>query len=315
MGIASDIIGNAVNAYGSDDSSVTRTSLQTFLGKFGSSAGRYVDTIDPLGTFEVQFKFYPTLSLAEISNQQKPSKLGNALKSVYNSALDAGANALNNVTGGLFQNIVAGDPILEQRSKFEAAHKHTFMEYLAKANLMQTGEQWQDDQTAPLVLNLGPYVQSISIPNLKVNVSRVGNSRMGDFPVVSQPGVYPDGAMQMHIINTKAALHERIFYPWLREISLPYWSYDSQPYTTATITVDFSKHNDMQYVFVGCRPDSINSIQATQQPEATNLTRQVSFIYDAMFVKSKLKQMDSAGEKVMGAVGSILGGGGRMLNI
>ena len=86
---------------------------------------------------------------------------------------------------------------------------------------------------------------------------------MGEFPVITQPGVYPDGAFNMEIINTKAALHERIFYPWMREVSLPYWSYETQPYTTATITVDFSKHNDMQYVFVGCRPDSFNTIQAT----------------------------------------------------
>lgn len=32
------------------------------------------------------------------------------------------------------------------------------MQYLAKANLLQVGEQWQDDVTCPLVLNLGPYV-------------------------------------------------------------------------------------------------------------------------------------------------------------
>ena len=50
---------------------------------------------------------------------------------------------------------------------------------------------------------------------------------MGEFPVIMQPGVYPDGAFNMEIINTKAALHERIFYPWMREVSLPYWSYET----------------------------------------------------------------------------------------
>ena len=58
----------------------------------------------------------------------------------------------------------------------------------------------------------------------------------------------------MEIINTKAALHERIFYPWLREVTLPWWSYDDQPYTTATVTIDFTKHNDVKYVFTGVRP-------------------------------------------------------------
>ena len=53
MGLLSDIAGNAVNAYNSDDSSVTKTDLQTFLNKFSSSANRYVETLDPLGTFDV----------------------------------------------------------------------------------------------------------------------------------------------------------------------------------------------------------------------------------------------------------------------
>ena len=53
MGLLSDIAGNAVKAYNSDDNATTKTDLQTFLSKFSSSAGRYVETIDPLGTFEV----------------------------------------------------------------------------------------------------------------------------------------------------------------------------------------------------------------------------------------------------------------------
>ena len=54
MGFLSDTVGNAINAHkAKKEGSVTRTDLQTFLGKFGSSAGRYVETIDPLGTFDV----------------------------------------------------------------------------------------------------------------------------------------------------------------------------------------------------------------------------------------------------------------------
>jgi hypothetical protein len=64
----------------------------------------------------------------------------------------------------------------------------------------------------------------------------------------------------MDIINTKLPLIERIFYPWLREVTLPYWSYNTQPYTTATITIDFSKHMDIQYVFYGCRPSNLDMI-------------------------------------------------------
>lgn len=64
----------------------------------------------------------------------------------------------------------------------------------------------------------------------------------------------------MNIVNTKAPLAERVFYPWMRETTLPYWSYTNQPYTTATITVNFEKHTDMQYVFVGCRPSNIETL-------------------------------------------------------
>ena len=46
---------------------------------------------------------------------------------------------LDNVTGGLFSSITQGDDkesILKMREKFKDVHKHTFMEYLAKANLL-----------------------------------------------------------------------------------------------------------------------------------------------------------------------------------
>ena len=119
----------------------------------------------------------------------------------------------------------------------------------------------------------------------------------------------------MNVINTKASLHERIFYPWMKEVSLPYWSYETQPYTTATITVDFTKHNDVKYVFCGCRPDSFYPLQATQAPDSNNLTRSVTFMYDMMFVISGLKTIDSVGSKLLGAAGGLLGGASKMLKL
>lgn len=67
--------------------------------------------------------------------------------------------------------------------------------------------------------------------------------------------------MQITFINTKLPLMERIFYPWLRETTMPFWVYADQPYTTADITIDFSKHTDIQYVFVGSRPSNIETVQ------------------------------------------------------
>ena len=81
------------------------------------------------------------------------------------------------------------------------------------------------------------------------------------------------------------------------------------------ITVYFSKHNDVQYVFVGCRPDSFNTMKAVQSADSSNITRQVTFLYDGMFVSSQLEQIERATSKLFGVVGGLLGGAGKMLKI
>ena len=74
----------------------------------------------------------------------------------------------------------------------------------------------------------------------------------------------PDSnVLVLKMLNTKVPLHERIFYPWMREVTLPFWSYKTQPYTTATIVVDFTAHNDIKYAFYGCRPQRITMQQGT----------------------------------------------------
>ena len=83
----------------------------------------------------------------------------------------------------------------------------------------------------------------------------------GDFPI-NGTVVKPDNnKVTLGILNTRVPLIERILYPWMREVTLPYWSYDIQPYTTATMTVDFTKHADMKYVFCGCRPTYVSLTQ------------------------------------------------------
>lgn len=100
----------------------------------------------------------------------------------------------------------------------------------------------------------------MSVPHITAEDNSTIVNSVGSFPV-NGTIVRPDNnQLQMEIINTKIALHERIFYPWMREVTLPFWSYDTQPYTTATITVDYSEHNNVKYVFSGCRPVKINTI-------------------------------------------------------
>lgn len=65
----------------------TGTNLQNFLQKFGSSAGKYIDTIDPLATFEMYFKFYPNGETVNPAGKKWYEKLGSSLMKAGNSAI------------------------------------------------------------------------------------------------------------------------------------------------------------------------------------------------------------------------------------
>jgi hypothetical protein len=79
MGIGADI-GNAVGtALGMESG----TTLDDFLSKFSSAAGSYVNTIDPLHTFDVQMKFYP---LEPDKKATDKNAVVEALKGLANSA-------------------------------------------------------------------------------------------------------------------------------------------------------------------------------------------------------------------------------------
>ena len=173
------IVGNAVNAV--KGSSGGSTSLQTFLDKFSGTAGRYVDTIDPLGLFEVRFVFQPGETPKDSGWL---SRLGGSL---LNSAKNLGMNALDSVTGGLASsalNAVSGKSVDDQRKNFKYPGKHTFMEYLAPANMLTTGEQWESAPTSPLMLDLSHYVQKMTnIQMQMVGDEKTQSNVLGSFPV------------------------------------------------------------------------------------------------------------------------------------
>jgi hypothetical protein len=95
---------------------------------------------------------------------------------------------------------------------------------------------------------------------LKIPDGEKSATLLGEFPVNGTYVIPDNNQLQLDVLCTKLPLHERLFYPWMREVTLPYWSYETQPYTTATITIDFGKHTDLKYVFCGCRPTSIETI-------------------------------------------------------
>lgn len=317
MGALGNSLGDIANAALGQSSG---TNLQSFLSKFYSSAGNFVDTLDPKTTFDVNIKFYPN----EFSNGSDDgfswSKVGNA---ALGAAKQAVGNLANNMTGGLAGALASNSASVEKlHNDYADAGKTTFMNYLAPANRLAGGEGWlggaETQAVSPLEINLGPYVQTVTLPNIKVKSDQKSQTAVGEFPV-NGTYVQPEtNELMMEIVNTKAALHERIFYPWMREVVAPFWSYSSQPYTTADITIDFTKHNDAVYVFYGCRPSQIYSLQGNQDTSsADNLKRQVVFIFDLMTVQSnsKLKVAESWSEKLLDTGKALAGSAMHALNI
>lgn len=103
------------------------------------------------------------------------------------------------------------------------------MEYLAAANLLVGKEDWVGESAgesiSPLELQLGIYCQEITLPNIEVPEGGRSTNAFGEFPINGTFVKTSSNVVTMKIVNTKVPLHERIFYPWLRETTLPWWSY------------------------------------------------------------------------------------------
>ena len=312
MGALGGIINNAVDAAVGKSSGTT---LQDFLSNFSSSEGIWAKQIDPLATFDVSFKFYPS-DWSKGEDGKWYENLGNSL---LNSAKGAVKNLANNVTGGVLGSIMNSKVnIMTNHDKNEGGATKTFMEYLAASNLLVGKDDWVGESAgqsvSPLELQLGLYCQEITVPGMEVPQGQMSQTVVGDFPINGTYVKTDSQILSMKLLNTKVPLMERIFYPWLREIILPYWAYSTQPYTTATITIDFTKHSDIKYVYVGCRPQKIISMQASQQAAFQNLIRDVSFLFDAMFVQSSLKNCESLTDKLLSTGKTLFNSAANMMN-
>lgn len=308
MGALGSVINDVV------DSSTGRssgTNLHDFLSRFSSSDGKMVNQINPLTTFEVSFKFEPSAGTA--SDKGILATLGTAITGLA-------TNAMNNMTGGLansLMNDIFGKSVKEQHDSFNKVGQHTFMEYLLKANMLVGGENWFNSKQglSPIELQLGFFVQSITVPKITIYGEQKTNTLLGSFPVNGLFVQTDNNNLQLEILNTKLPLIERIFYPWMKEVTLPYWSYETQPYTTATITIDFSKHMDIQYVFYGCKPTNLDMIQPSQEANSS-VTRQATFMFDCMFITSKkIPVMESTLNKLLDTGKTLFNSAANMMNI
>lgn len=192
-----------------DAFSLSNSRLYDFLART-SDTSIAANVIDPLCTFDVEFKFYPDL----FDTSKSELYYGN--------------------TGS----------------------QDTFLYSLAKRLLASSAHGFG---TGELILQLGSYVQSMAVPQMVMPEAGKVPTLFGEFPV-NNLYVKPDNnTITLTILNTKVSLHDFLFYPWMREVTMPIWSYSKQPYTTADITVKFDKHCNTRYVFCGCRPSQIQS--------------------------------------------------------
>lgn len=273
------------------------SSLKGFLSKFNSSEGKYADVIDPLNTFDVTMKFYPNIGTPDTKKWTEK---------LLDSAVGALKSAGNNLTGGLLGSImndISGKSLDKLKTDFVGEESkfgsQTVFEYIAKGNM------YVDDVDQQLVMDISYYVQNMTLPQMTTSDGGTIDTMMGAFPTNGAIVKPAQNTFQMNIVNTKAPLMERLFYPWMREVTLPYWSYDKQPYTTATTTVDFQKHSDFKYVFVGCRPTNITTLEPSQELNGSP-TRLVTMTFDYMFVNSDCKAMDKTTDKLVGLGTSVV---------
>lgn len=315
MGSLGSIIGDAVGAaFGSSSGG---TNLENFLTNFSSAQGKWITQLDPLNTFDVSIKFYPTIDNQK--EKEKRSTLSRIGSSLLGSAKSAVKEGLNSITGGLLGSLMNDKVnIMDLHQKYDGIGQTTFLEYLASANLLVGAEDWIGEKAGqtvrPLEIQLGMYCQEITIPSLKMVDEEAASTFLGDIPLNSSMVIPDKKDLTFQIVNTRVPLMERIFYPWMREVTLPWWSYQTQPYTTATITVDFTKHSDIKYVFYGCRPTQINLQQAQQSPDGANITRQMTMLFDMMFVESSLKTTEKVEDKLLGSGKTLFNSASKMVN-
>jgi hypothetical protein len=102
--------------------------------------------------------------------KQSAERLGDSLVS---SAKSMVKNLANNVTGGLIGSIMNSNvDIMKQHNNNTTNSTHTFLEYLAAANLLVGQEDWIGEKAgqsvSPLELQLGLYCQEVTLPNIEV---------------------------------------------------------------------------------------------------------------------------------------------------
>ena len=291
-------------------------SLLMFLTKFGAG-GIYANdelaySINTHKFFEVEAKFYP---LAGDSS---------GLKGLFSGIVSSIKNSVNDIVSSTLGSFTSGESLF-----------NAFIGAIAKDNgsfpfsiIPKLLDYGKIDQK-----NLALFIQSIDLPNIKTETlaPELGNMENFGQAILPTGMVIPENnIITLNILDTEYPLIENVFYPWMREASLPFWVYNSQPYTTATLTISFiplspiamkglaasipgvsaistmfgAKDNALsqdeflfKYVFTGCKPTFCETLKPSQQP-ADSMTRQVQLSFNNMYIQSGYFNVRSAVTKI-----------------
>ena len=248
-------------------------SLKDFVNKYNNKAGKYAYTIDPVKTFSCYMSF-PEGETGAANN-----------KSIIAKAV---GSALDTLTGGLLSKAGAGTV----QGPFK--------------NIPEIIKATQFEDSTGQIFDCTYFIQSASLPQLQVIDAERVDTVLGSLQMHKLFLEPSNKTFSMAVVNTKASLLERIFYPWMREVTLPYWSYPDYPFTTAEVVFDMTPHNVIKYHFLGCRPTAIEMINPTQQLD-TNLTRNVTMTFDYAFVElADNKTGETAGDALKKLGGSLV---------
>lgn len=261
-------------------------SLEAFLNKFNSADGKYLYTIDPLKTFGVSVSF-------NVGNGNMSDSSGSLLQQGI-------SNILNNVTGGIFGKAVGSSKGEMKKTGYPGIPE------IATASLFADG--------SGNTMDLRYFVQEATLPAISIPADTAADTAIGSVQTHKMAVETDSKEFSMKVLNTKVSLLDRVFYPWMREISYPYWSYQTQPYTTATITIDMTEHNDISYVFLGARPTKIESLNPTNSLD-TNMARSVTFAFDFMYIASQGKNVESVKDTLMNTGKSIVNKAASMIGL
>lgn len=181
------------------------------------------------------------------------------------------------------------------------------------------------------------FVQSITLPNSKIDVDYVNNT-MYDEPVIREGSWIKceNNIFTLNILDTAAPLHEYLFYPWMVEAAAPVWTYASRPFTKADIYINFMFPNYTQaaegegnmignaiskfmpdsladdplsrpsftYIFKNCYPVTIDLIQPKQQIDDSAFTRAVTFTFSHALIQTSYVTKVSVVNKLLNSAAS-----------